>query len=157
FHPCDRSHVESQPLASEDVDVLFHGLQAHAAADPWKGRNALDAMVLLFGSVGLWRQQLRPEARVHGIIQEGGTAANIIPERTRAWFMLRSADQAYYGEMKARLSALASAAATTVEVTVSGGGMTMKGNTTLEARWVANAAAYGIQDQGPDPNSGSTD
>ena len=158
FHPCDRNHVESQPLASEDVEVVFHGLQAHAAADPWKGRNALDAMILLFSSVGLWRQQLRPDARVHGIIQEGGTAANIIPDRTRAWFMLRSPDQAYYEEMKARFRALVDAAAlatgTTVEVTFSGGAMTMKQNPTLEARWVANAAAYGIVDQGPDPNSG---
>jgi amidohydrolase len=161
YHPCDRNHVESQPLASEDVSVVFSGLQAHAAADPWKGRNALDAMVLLFSSIGLWRQQLRPEARVHGIIQEGGTAANIIPERTRAWFMLRSADQAYYAEMKERFTALAEAAAlatgTTVEVTYSGGAMSMKRNRTLEARWVANADAYGIADQGPDPNSGSTD
>jgi amidohydrolase len=161
FHPCDRNHVESQPLASEDVDVVFNGLQAHAAADPWKGRNALDAMVLLFSSVGLWRQQLRPDVRVHGIIQEGGTAANIIPDRTRAWFMLRSPDQAYYEDMRARFSALADAAAlatgTTVEVTYSGGAMSMHRNRTLEARWVANAAAYGIRDQGPDPNSGSTD
>jgi amidohydrolase len=161
FHPCDRNHVESQPLASEDVDVVFHGLQAHAAADPWRGKNALDAMILLFSSVGLWRQQLRPDARVHGIIQEGGTAANIIPDRTRAWFMLRSADQAYYEEMKTRFIALAEAAAlatdTTVEIGFTGGAMTMKQNRTLEARWVANAAAYGIVDQGPDPNSGSTD
>jgi amidohydrolase len=161
FHPCDRNHVESQPLASEDVDVVFHGLQAHAAADPWRGKNALDAMILLFSSVGLWRQQLRTDARVHGIIQEGGTAANIIPDRTRAWFMLRSADQAYYEEMKTRFIALAEAAAlatdTTVEVGFSGGAMTMKQNRTLEARWVANAAACGIVDQGPDPNSGSTD
>ena len=82
YHPCDRNHVESQPLASEDVDVVFTGLQAHASSDPWRGRNALDAMILLFTSVGLWRQQLRPTARVHGIIREGGTAANIIPDRT---------------------------------------------------------------------------
>ena len=161
FHPCDRSHVLSLPLASEDVDVVFHGLQAHAAADPWKGRNALDAMVLLFSSVGLWRQQLRPDVRVHGIIQEGGTAANIIPDRSRAWFMLRSPDQAYYEVMKERFRALAEAAAlateTTAEVTFSGGSTTMKPNPTLEARWVANAAAYGIEDQGSDPNSGSTD
>jgi metal-dependent amidase/aminoacylase/carboxypeptidase family protein len=161
FHPCDRSHVVSQPLASEDVSIVFSGLQAHAAADPWKGRNALDAMILLFSSVGLWRQQLRPIGLVHGIIQEGGTAANIIPERTRAWFMLRSSDQAYYQEMKERFNALADAAAlatgTSVEVEYSGGAMTMKQNTTLEARWVANAAAYGVVDQGPDPNSGSTD
>jgi amidohydrolase len=161
FHPCDRNHVQSFPLASEDVEVVFHGLQAHAAADPWKGRNALDAMILLFSSVGLWRQQLRTDARVHGIIQEGGTAANIIPERTRAWFMLRSPDQTYYEEMKTRFRSLAAAAAmateTTVDVTFSGGATTMKPNATLEARWIANAAAYGIDDQGPDPNSGSTD
>ena len=161
FHPCDRNHVQSFPLASEDVEVVFHGLQAHAAADPWKGRNALDAMILLFSSVGLWRQQLRTDARVHGIIQEGGTAANIIPERTRAWFMLRSPDQTYYEEMKTSFRSLAEAAGmateTTVDVTFSGGATTMKPNATLEARWIANAAAYGIEDQGPDPNSGSTD
>jgi amidohydrolase len=161
FHPCDRNHVESHPLASEDVEVVFHGLQAHAAADPWKGLNALDAMILLFSSVGLWRQQLRPDARVHGIIQEGGTAANIIPERTKAWFMLRSPDQAEYERMKNRFRAMAEAAAaatgTTVDIVFSGGAMSMKHNTALEARWVANAAAYGIVDQGPDPNSGSTD
>jgi amidohydrolase len=161
FHPCDRNHVESHPLASEDVEVVFHGLQAHAAADPWKGRNALDAMIQLFGAVGLWRQQLRPDARVHGIIQEGGTAANIIPDRTRAWFMLRSPEQAYYEEMKARFRGLVDGAAlatdTTAEVTFSGGATTMKANPTLERRWTANAEAYGIVDQGPDPNSGSTD
>ena len=161
FHPCDRNHVESHPLASEDVEVVFHGLQAHAAADPWKGLNALDAMILLFSSVGLWRQQLRPDARVHGIIQEGGTAANIIPERTKAWFMLRSPEQAEYERMKDRFRAMAEAAAaatgTTVDIVFSGGAMSMKHNTALEARWVANAAAYGIVDQGPDPNSGSTD
>jgi amidohydrolase len=161
FHPCDRNHVESHPLASEDVEVVYHGLQAHAAADPWEGLNALDAMILLFSSVGLWRQQLRPDARVHGIIQEGGTAANIIPERTKAWFMLRSPDQVEYERMKIRFRAMAEAAATasgtTVEIAFSGGAKSMKQNPGLEARWVANAAAYGIVDQGPDPNSGSTD
>ena len=60
------------------------------------GRNALDALIVLFASVGLWRQQLRPDVRVHGIIQEGGTAANIIPVRTKAWFMVRSPRQAEY-------------------------------------------------------------
>jgi amidohydrolase len=161
FHPCDRDHVESHPLASEDVEVVFSGLQAHASSDPWQGRNALDAMIALFSSVGLWRQQLRPDARVHGIIQEGGTAANIIPDRTKAWFMLRSPDQPYYEEMRARFGEIARGAAlatgTTVELTFSGGAKSMHRNRTLEARWVENADAYGIVDGGPDPNSGSTD
>ena len=161
FHPCDRNHVASIALASEDVEVVFHGLQAHAAADPWRGRNALDAMIQLFSAVGLWRQQLHPRNRVHGIIQEGGTAANIIPDRTKAWFMLRSADQDEYERIKERFGELVQGAAlatgTTAEVTFSGGAMTVHPNPTLEARWVANAAAYGIEDQGPDPSPGSTD
>ena len=94
YHPCDRNHVESYPLASEDVEVVYTGLQSHASSDPWRGKNALDALIVLFTSVGLWRQQLHPTARVHGIIREGGTAANIIPDRTSAWFMIRSADEA---------------------------------------------------------------
>jgi amidohydrolase len=161
YHPCDRNHVESHPLASEDVDVVFTGLQAHASSDPWRGKNALDAMVLLFTSVGLWRQQLRPAVRVHGIIREGGTAANIIPDRTSAWFMLRSDDRDYYEGMKRQFSAMAEAAATatgtTVQVTYSGGATTMRNNRVLGELFRANMAAYGIEDMGPDPDSGSTD
>ncbi len=161
YHPCDRSHVESHPLALEDVTVTFHGLQSHAASDPWSGKNALDALIQLFVAVGLWRQQLRPEARVHGIIQEGGTAANIIPDRTRAWFMLRSPDQDEYERMKARFREMCEGVALTtdtrVEVAFAGGCATMQTNVVLAARWVANAAAYGVDDMGPDPSEGSTD
>jgi amidohydrolase len=161
YHPCDRNHVDIAPLASEDVHVTFTGLQSHAAADPWKGRNALDAMIQLFTAVGLWRQQLRPETRVHGIIQEGGTAANIIPDRTKAWFMLRSPDQEEYDRIKTRFRELAQGAAlateTEVEVVFSGLATTMRTNRALADRWVANAAAYGIEDEGHDPSYGSTD
>ncbi len=161
YHPCDRDHVESQPLASEDVEVVFSGLQAHASSDPWMGRNALDAMILLFNSVGLWRQQLRPTARVHGIIREGGTAANIIPDRTSAWFMIRSDDVSDYGRMRDAFEAMCQAAAlatgTTVSVAFSGFATTMLNNPVLAERFRANMGAYGIQDMGDDLNAGSTD
>ena len=161
YHPCDRSHVEAIALASEDAEVVFTGLQAHAASDPWKGRNALDAMILLFSSVGLWRQQLKPSARVHGIIREGGTAANIIPDRTAAWFMIRSDDEAEYRRMRDRFRELCEAAAlateTSVEVTFSGLARTMRNNPVLAERFRANMGAYGIRDQGDDPSAGSTD
>jgi amidohydrolase len=162
YHPCDRNHVECAPLASEDVHVTFTGFAAHAASDPTKGRNALDAMIALFVSVGLWRQQLPDHCRVHGIISEGGTAANIIPARTKAWFMIRSADQAFYDtEMKPRFTALCEAAARAanveVDVAYSGYASTMNHNRTLADLWNANALAYGIEDEGLDPNSGSTD
>jgi len=161
YHPCDRNHVEIHPLASEDVDVVFTGLQSHASADPWLGRNELDSLILLFTSVGLWRQQLRPTARVHGIIREGGTAANIIPDHTVAWFMIRSDDEDDYRQMRDRFRQLCEAAAiatgTTVEVTFSGGSRTMRNNAVLVERFRANMAAYGIADEGDDPSSGSTD
>ena len=161
YHPCDRSHAEARALASEDVDVVFTGLQAHAASDPWLGKNALDALVLLFTSVGLWRQQLRPSARVHGIVREGGTAANIIPDRASGWFMLRSPDMAQYEAMRDQFTKMAEAAAlatgTTVEVTYSGLAMTMRNNRVLVERFRANMAAYGVADMDDDPNPGSTD
>jgi amidohydrolase len=161
YHPCDRNHVDIAPLASEDVSVVFKGQQSHAATDPWHGRNALDAMISLFVSVGLWRQQLPPACLVHGIIQEGGTAANIIPDRTRAWFMIRSANQPHYEMMRHRFGELAEAAALAagveVEVEFSGYASTMKTSRRLADRWVANAAAYGIADEGMDAVTGSTD
>ena len=161
YHPCDRSHVDIAPLAAEDVDVVFHGLQAHASSNTWDGRNALDAMILLFSSVGLWRQGLHPSARIHGIIREGGTAANIIPERTSAWFMVRSDNEADFEAMRVRFEELCQAAAlatqTEVEVTFSGGSRTMRTNPVLRERYLANAAALGVIDEGHDPSYGSTD
>lgn len=119
-------------------------------------------MIALFVSVGLWRQQLPPACRVHGIIQEGGTAANIIPDRTRAWFMIRAPEAAYYRDvMKPRFAALCQAAAQAagveVEVEFSGYATPMNHNRTLAARWLANAAAYGLEDRGKDVDAGSTD
>jgi amidohydrolase len=161
YHPSDTTYVECRLLASEDVYVTFHGQQAHAASEPWMGRNALDALILLFSSVGLWRQQLRPDARVHGIVQEGGTAANIIPSQTRAWFMVRSPRQDEYLEMRERFRTMCEAAATatgcTVEVVFDGGASTMKHNRTLGDRFGANMAAYGVVDHPPSDNLGSSD
>ena len=161
FHPSDITHSECGLLASVDVDVTFHGAAAHAASQPWEGRNALDALILLFSSIGLWRQQLQPDARVHGIVLDGGSAANIIPEHTTGRFMIRSPHQAYLAEMETRFRALVEAAALATdcrgEVVFSGGSKTMRNNHTLAQRFAANLAAYGIEDGTPDPELGSSD
>jgi len=151
FHPSDTNNAACALLASVDVEVTFTGQQAHAAADPWRGKNALDALVLLFNSIALWRQQLRPTARVHGIVLEGGTAANIIPDRTRARFMVRSDDQADFERMKQRFARMVEAAALATdchgEASFTGGSWTMKDNAVLRERWLANMTAYGVADQ----------
>jgi len=162
FHPADRDMVECPLLASEDVDVTFLGRAAHAASEPWEGRNALDAVTLLLSGIGLWRQQLPHHARVHGIVLEGGTAANIIPDRATARFMIRSTDQAYFESMRERFRALVDGAAMMADVerelAFSGGSTTMKDNLTLGGLWRANMQAVGLTDQGPDPEHiGSSD
>jgi amidohydrolase len=161
YHPCDRNHASIHLLASEDVDVVFTGRASHAASDPWEGRNALDALILLFGSIGLWRQQLRPDARVHGIVLEGGTAANIIPDRTVGRFMIRSTDQAHFASMRARFADLVQAAAlatgTTGDAVFSGGSTTMHENRILAGMFERNLRAYGIDSGAPDVNVGSSD
>ncbi|HYM82721.1 MAG TPA: M20 family metallopeptidase [Candidatus Dormibacteraeota bacterium] len=161
FHPSDLTHVEIRLLASVDVEVTFTGLQAHAASDPWQGRNALDALILLFQAVGLWRQQLKPDARVHGIVLEGGTAANIIPDRAVARFMLRSTDERDFEAMQGRFREMVEGAAlstgTTGEARSSGGSSTMRHNRVLGRLFAANMAAYGVADGPPPMNMGSSD
>ena len=161
YHPSDVTYVACRLLASEDVYVTFHGRQAHAASEPWMGRNALDALVLLLSSVGLWRQQLRPDVRVHGIVQEGGTAANIIPSRSKAWFMVRSPREDEYLEMRERFHDMCEAAAAatgcSVKVEFDGGASTMNHNRTLGDRFAANMEAYGVLDSPPSDNLGSSD
>ncbi len=162
FHPSDRTQVNCYLLASEDIEITFTGQQAHAASEPWMGRNALDAVTLLLTAVGLWRQQLPPHARVHGIVLEGGTAANIIPSVARARFMIRTTDQAFFEVMRARMQAIVAGAAqmtdTTGEAVFSGGSTTMKDNLLLADLFRRNLESLGEHDEGLDlEHIGSSD
>jgi amidohydrolase len=94
------------------VKCEFFGKAAHASSWPWRGVNALNAMIQLFVSIDQMRQQLRPEARVHGVITKGGDQANIIPEHTAAEFYLRSRTKAYCRELLRRFEGCAEGAAT---------------------------------------------
>ena len=95
YHPCDREPRREPPARVRGRRRRVHGPAGARGVRSVEGpQRARRDDRCCSRSVGLWRQQLPPDARVHGIIQEGGTAANIIPDRTSAWFMLRSADQA---------------------------------------------------------------
>jgi metal-dependent amidase/aminoacylase/carboxypeptidase family protein len=98
-------------MARRSLLVEFHGRKAHAAAAPEEGLNALDAMVLFYQAAALARQQLPPGCLLHGIIEEGGTSANVIPDYTRGRFAVR-ADRARSLEiLEGRVRACAQAAA----------------------------------------------
>jgi len=68
----------------------FRGKPAHAAGEPWNGINALDAAVAAYNNVGLLRQQMEPDERVHAVIEAGGTVPNVITDYTRMNWNVRS-------------------------------------------------------------------
>jgi amidohydrolase len=94
------------------VKVEFFGQAAHASSWPWRGVNALNAVIALFNALDAMRQQIRPDARVHGVITKGGEQANIIPEYTSAEFYLRGTTVSYCHELLRRFTAAAEGAAT---------------------------------------------
>ena len=93
------------------VKVEFFGQAAHASSWPWRGVNALNAVISLFNALDAMRQQIRPDARMHGVITKGGEQANIIPEYTSAEFYLRATTVAYCHELLRRFTGAAEGAA----------------------------------------------
>ncbi|MCL6553027.1 MAG: M20 family metallopeptidase [Firmicutes bacterium] len=163
FHPAGYTVAERPSLASYRLTVRFAGRAAHAAAAPYEGVNALDALIQTFTAVGLLRQQLRDDARVHGIITYGGAAPNIIPDRAEAVFTCRAADAAYAREVLEKVIACARGAAVatgaTLEHTVRKGYDAIRPNRTLAQTFVRHLQRLGIaQDEPPErPRMGSTD
>ncbi|KAG6038948.1 hypothetical protein E4U41_003453 [Claviceps citrina] len=75
-------------IASLKFRVEFRGRSAHAAGEPWNGTNALDAAVGAYNNVSMLRQQMRPDERVHGVFEAGGTVPNVIPDYARMnWYV----------------------------------------------------------------------
>lgn len=82
--------VPCESLAMDAIEFTFHGKAAHAAGMPWEGKNALNGVQLLFHSVDMLRQHVKPEVRMHGIVTSGGVAPNIVPETAKAFFYFRA-------------------------------------------------------------------
>ncbi|HEX9495143.1 MAG TPA: M20 family metallopeptidase [Candidatus Limnocylindria bacterium] len=164
-HPSSRTLSGRTSLASNRVDVEFYGKAAHAAAQPDRGINALDGVIQTFNNVNAMRQQLRPEARIHGIITSGGSAANIIPDYAMAKFSVRALDRRYQQEVLTRFIACAEGAAaatgTKLKVTVheNSGYENMVPSRPLAERWAAHMRALGqaVQVTLDDERMGSTD
>jgi amidohydrolase len=80
----------TKSIAAYKTKVIFKGRASHAGAEPWNGINALDAAVGAYVNVSMLRQQIRPDERVHGVFEDGGTVPNIIPQYTRMNWCIRS-------------------------------------------------------------------
>lgn len=165
-HPGNRDTAMAYALSCLELDVEFDGKEAHAAARPEAGLNALDAMVAAFVNIGLLRQQLRDSARVHGIITDGGQAVNVIPNHTAAKLLVRTDDDEYMDRvLKPKVLACfeGAAAATGCKLTHKWGDesryRTMRTNRTLAEAYRQNLESLGrtVIDPESQRSMGSTD
>ena len=108
---CPSVEGSGNALACQALRIAFHGKPAHAAADPFNGVNALDAVIHVFNGVAMLRQHVRSDARLHGIIRHGGDAPNVIPHFADAEFYVRAATRAYMSELIERVLSIAEGAA----------------------------------------------
>ncbi|KAH1544496.1 hypothetical protein KXX19_000564 [Aspergillus fumigatus] len=90
--------------ARKEIHCEFTGKSAHAGGNPWDGINALDALVSAYNNVSVLRQQMQPDERVHVAFTETPTVANVIPERTKAFWQVRSPTLKGLDRLMARVS-----------------------------------------------------
>lgn len=102
-HPGGGNSVTMSTLACQTLEVEFIGRAAHAAAEPELGVNALEAMIQSYNAINSLRQHIKDGARIHGIITDGGEAANTVPAHTSASFIVRAVDDEYLDVLKEKV------------------------------------------------------
>jgi amidohydrolase len=163
-HPGSYDAAVTEALACQGLNVEFFGKAAHAAGRPEAGINALEALILSFNNIDALRQHIHPKARIHGIITDGGSAANVVPAHSAGNFLVRAADDTYLEELKKRvLNCFAGAATATgarLEYKWEEHRYTaMLNNLTIGGLFVKNMRRLGrkIEMEDPDKSFGSTD
>lgn len=137
-------------LAVTELTFAFRGRTSHAAADPWEGANALNAVIKLFTGIDALRQHIRPEARIHGIITHGGDAPNVVPHYASAQFLVRAPSRGYVQVLEEKIRKIAQGAAlmseTMVEITQEGlSYYDMRPSYVLGRRYAEHMRAVGME------------
>jgi amidohydrolase len=164
IHPSYYNVTRRRSKTSHRLGIEFFGKPAHASSSPDMGINALDAVIQTFNGVNALRQHLKDEARVHGIITDGGKVTNVVPEYAAAKFGVRAASLGYALEILEKLRDCARAGALATGATVRFDEPeyyydAMLPNPRLADLVDANMAAVGIEVRLPDPyeRMGSSD
>jgi len=111
FHPREKNMVVRGALACHDSTFKFYGKASHAASAPQLGISALDAVIHTFNGINALRQFFTDDVRVHGVITNGGSAANIVPAYAEAKFILRAATVGGLSEVRRKVYAAVKSAA----------------------------------------------
>ena len=162
IHPGNVTVPAPTTLASTSLQFDFWGKSSHAASAPEMGVNALDAVIQLFNSVNALRQQTREDARIHGIIPDGGDAANMIPDHASAALIIRANKTDYCHELaeKFKNCARGAALATGTELKIShfeGDCDSLESNEKLVELFRREMAYLNIPEYTEDTSSASTD
>ena len=107
----------SRFLALTDYRVKFHGQTAHAASQPWQGRNALNGAMLALHAMDMLRQHVRPETRIGSYIMNGGSASNVIPDYAEIECCIRHTERAYLDQVIEKVMNCLKGAALATETT----------------------------------------
>ena len=111
WHPETRTRADlASSQAVVDLSVEFTGKSAHAAADPWNGRSALDGAEAFTHGINLLREHVRPTVRMH-YVMSGGDVPNVVPEHARVWLWVRDQSRDGVETVMARVRQIAEGAA----------------------------------------------
>ncbi|KAF5968525.1 amidohydrolase [Fusarium coicis] len=151
----------TKSIAAYKTKVIFKGRASHAGAEPWNGINALDAAVGAYVNVSMLRQQIRPDERVHGVFEDGGTVPNIIPQYIRMNWCIRSPTlagcQSLVRRVKACFEAGAAAANCKVEYETAPLYNDLLVNNTLSNTYVEEMTKLGLKIKSQENVPASTD
>ncbi|WOK06187.1 amidohydrolase [Imperialibacter roseus] len=118
WHPDAENKASTQSSqAMIEVTVEFFGQAAHAAADPWNGRSALDGVEAFVNGLNMFREHMKPSVRIHYIIEKGGEAPNIVPDYARVGLYVRDATRKGMMEVYERVQQIGEGAALVAGVT----------------------------------------
>ncbi|MCL7714080.1 amidohydrolase [Stenotrophomonas mori] len=136
WHPgSENSAAQGTSLANISGKFRFHGLAAHAAIAPDRGRSALDAVEAFNHMANLMREHVPDGTRIHYVISNGGSAPNVVPDLAEAYYYVRHVDPAVVRDVFQRLHKAAEGAAlgtgTSVEFEQTGGVFSLLPNDTL--------------------------
>lgn len=117
-HPAPFEDASPGFLATTGFSFEFSGKSSHAAASPWEATNAADASTIAQVAVGLLRQQLPTDTRVHGVVTNAGTAANVIPGKSGGVYAIRAETLSDLEDVAPRIEACFTGAAMATGCTV---------------------------------------
>jgi aminobenzoyl-glutamate utilization protein B len=119
WHPGDENYVfNGGMLAINSARFQFHGIAAHAAAGPERGRSALDAVMLMGNGLEFMREHIPSNSRVHYVISNGGAAPNIVPESAEMYLYARNPSSVVLNNVWNRILRVAQGAALMTETTL---------------------------------------